>query len=209
MAAVWSPDEMGYLLEIVGSDSFPALAYTYNRTARAKGWPERSVEALRTQIKKRGRSRLPMDGGWSAGGLARILGCSGGRVRYWIRQGLLRSSRVSRQHRILAKDFRKFARANPRVLAGLSRDGLEFLLPETTLSLIDKCPPPTRGIPLTVVNLDSGRVYRSLREAQESEYLSRGQISLHARAGTPSSSGQRYAIAGAGERYRLPRRVHG
>jgi hypothetical protein len=187
----WTDDEVEFLQEHVGSDEVQSVIKAFR-----KQYPDREPNAILTKIKRLGLSRVPVDGGWNCTGLAEILGCNRDRVHDWIARGLLKSRRKDGQprHRILERDFVKFATHYPEWLKDIPIDRLAFLLPEPLTDKIESLPDRTRGVRFKVRSDRTGRVYESLRSAEKSEFLSRTDISEIVKTGRTTREGFGFSL---------------
>lgn len=164
----WLAEEVEFLQEYVGSDEVQSVIKSFR-----KQYPDREPNAILTKIKRLGLSRVPVDGGWNCTGLAEILGCNRDRVHDWIARGFLKTRRRDgrRHHRILERDFVRFATQYPEWLEDIPTDRLAFLLPEPLTDKIASLPDRTRGVRFKVRSDRTGRVYESLRSAEKDEFL--------------------------------------
>lgn len=130
----WS-DEEEELLEVVAeSMPLPDLARYWRRQAERRGWQRRSYSALQQKIHAMGYSQKPIAAGWSAKGLARVLGIAPKTVFDWIKSGKLKTKWVGEEggeRLITAKQLRDFAFSYPaefRDLRNMDNDAWVWLL---------------------------------------------------------------------------------
>lgn len=175
---LWSQTEIDFLHDLSGTDERNALIRKFQRKARKEGWPDRTSTAIAVKMKKLKISYVAELDGLSCTGLGKILGIERDRVHDWVERGLLRSRRLRgrRHHRIMSDDFVEFAKRNPEWLTDIPREGLAYFLDEETVQLIQSQKPRTRGVAFQIRHAVTGKVYRSLHQAEREEYLSRAAI---------------------------------
>lgn len=187
----WTPEEIEFLQEHVGSDEIYSVLKVFR-----KQYPNRELNAILTKIKRLGLSRVPVDGGWNCTGLAELLGCKRDRVHDWIARDLLKTSRKNgkRHHRILERDFAKFAMQYPEWLKDIPIDRLKIILSQRAVDQITSRPDRTRGVRFKVRSDRTGRVYESLRSAEKDEFLSRACISEIVKTGRTTREGFGFSL---------------
>lgn len=192
----WTAGEIEFLQEHVGSDEVQSIVELFR-----KQWPDREPDAVLTKIKRLGLSRVAVDGGWNCTGLAELLGCKRDRVHDWISRGFLKTRRKNgqRHHRILERDFKRFAMQYSEWLKDIPTDRLTILLSQRLIEKISARDDRTRGVRFKIRSHRTGRVYESLRQAEKSEFLSRHCISEIVKTGRTTREGFRFSLIQRGQ----------
>jgi hypothetical protein len=174
----WGKEELSTLQELIGTDEVDAVIEQFRKISKKNQWCDRSYNAILIKIKRSRISRKPIYGGWNCSTLAETLGCNRDRIHNWVERGLLKSTRKDgkRHHRITQKDFIDFATTYPKLLRDIDVENLKYLIPEAAIAAIQLLPIRARGIRLTVKSLRTNKIYRSLRQAEKSEFISRSAI---------------------------------
>ena len=173
---------------------FPDLCSGYNAAAADQGWPQRTAPSLRQKLWRLGLRSHCTEDNLNRSELARQLGITEPRVRWWIISGLPYSRPYPRRVSIAIADLKTFLLANPNMAGGLCQERLSFLIgPKATAKIMATNPAPPSKC-RAVVCLGTGMVYQSLREAGAAYFVDSSAIYKAIRTGG-TSAGLRWAYA--------------
>lgn len=178
----WKPEEVKLLREIAETLPTAQLVRVFNRQNGLLGNPKRSAQSIKLKINELGMS-LRAQCVFNASSLARTIGVSSDAVRHWIKIGLksTRQNEVANSpHYISPAALRRFARKRPELFGGLNRIDLYIVLEDEKLVDFILANYPNRNKPLTPPNrvrcIETGRIYRSYKEAGKAVFVSRSGI---------------------------------
>lgn len=173
----WRGEELALIERL--ADELPGLEIIkrLQRFQRRNGWKVRTDVAILLKLKRMKISRKPTLDNFSGSDLARLLGVDRERVRLWTRCHELPFRRIHRNcTAISTADFVEWAGKNPELVAGINPENLEWLgLPS---ELIEDVPTVrvVRSAPRPVRCVDTGEVFRSVKEAGRRKYVNAKNI---------------------------------
>lgn len=170
------------LREIAETLPTAQMIRVFNRQNGLLGNPKRTSQSIKLKIHELGMSLRPQCN-FNASSLARTIGVSGDAVRYWIKIGL----EATRQNDVPNSPLyinpaalRRFARKRPELFGGLNRIDLYIVLEDEKLVDFILANYPNRNHALNPPNrvrcIETGRIYRSYKEAGKAVFVSRSGI---------------------------------
>ena len=182
MSNRWSKDEEFQLEQLAGDYPWSMVVERYNRWATASGFQPRTAVALARRANILRCGRVP-EGEWlTIGAISAILGIDREKPRRWIRWGRIRSKRECNRtpspHYISRRSLQEWAKRDPAFFRPYPHDALVLLFScrETADWVYEHPPlaPKTRCRPIRCIQ--TGRVYRSLTEAAQANYVTVSRI---------------------------------
>lgn len=184
----WTPAEADRLDHLAGNIPAPLIPKAFNAWAREHGIAPRTVISVQRQIERR-RLRTTVVGDWlTTGGIARILGVSINTPQGWIQRGILPARQVYHGPRrpwfVRRVDLVALARQQPVLFGGIDRGPLVQLLEDEQLA--DQIVADHRrrqNSPRRIRCVETGRLYRSTRDAARAVFVARQLIQRAVRTG--------------------------
>ena len=177
----WTTAEGAQLEHLAGNVPGPLIPRAFNAWAREHGIPQRTPVSVKRQIERRHLS-LRVCGDWiTTGVIAHILGISLTTPLYWIQRGILPARQFHRSSRqpwfIRRADVVALARQRPELFGGIERGRLAQLLENERLAdQITAEHHRRQNTPRRVRCVETGRLYRSTREAARAVFVARQLI---------------------------------
>lgn len=183
--AAWSNEEVQFLEGNLGSVPFPSLIKSFKKWAKKQGYSDRTTTAIEVQIHRMTShshlSRKCTEDNFTVYELARGLGIPMERIRNFVRNGILKPRKVSRnQNAVKRKDAIALILNNPSHFASCDRDNLFWLLEDKELvETVKSSEPSTRGFRRAVrcYAPDGIRIYAGVKQAARENFISHGCIS--------------------------------
>lgn len=183
--AAWSNEEVQFLEGNLGSVPFPSLIKSFKKWAKKQGYSDRTTTAIEVQIHRMTShshlSRKCTEDNFTVYELARGLGIPMERIRNFVRNGILKPCKVSRnQNAVKRKDAIALVLNNPSHFASCDRDNLFWLLEDKELvETVKSSEPSTRGFRRAVrcYAPDGIRIYAGVKQAARENFISHGCIS--------------------------------
>lgn len=178
----WTDEELYILQGCVGEVPWPMITSRYNHEATRQGYPKRTWASIKHKCNYLKLSRVCIGEWIKATVIGKTLGVSTSTVGRWIHGGKLEA----RQFKVGKKGsafyvkrewLRKFARKNPRLFGGLDKCTLYSLLDSELLAneLTEVLIPPST-MQVSVMCVETGKKFQSLRQASEVAFISRRRI---------------------------------
>jgi len=186
----WSAEEAAFLAELVGDQPLACVAVAYRREARRRGWPLRTVQAIKDRARRQGQHVGCRAGEWlTTGGAAELLGVPLKRITYWLERpakaAALQAKRVGGNWFISRAGFRRLARRMPETFGGIDRARLLALFEDVELAEQVAARYPMGRTDYRVRCVETGRVWRSCAAAGRHYHVSARAMAEAIQRGRP------------------------
>ena len=183
--AAWSNEEIQFLEDNLGVLPFPLLIKAFIKWAKKQGYLDRTRTAIDVKIHRLTShsylSRKCTEDNFTVYELARGLGVPMDRIRTFVRNGILKPRKISRnQNAIKRKSAIDLVLNNSAHFANCDRDNLFWLLEDEKLvEQVKSSEASTRGFRRAVRCFapDGIKVYPSVKQAARANFVSHSAIS--------------------------------
>lgn len=175
----WTEKEIDFLESNLGSLPFKKLVSQFRKEFK-KNRTHTAIEVKIHRLTTHSHlSRKCVDDNFTTRELARSLGLTHDRIRYFVRNNILPYKRVSRnQIAIKRSDAKKLVKQYPERFADVDRSNLLWLLEsEKDVDFVLGFERHSRGFKRRVLCVTTGIVYSGVKEAARQNYVSHGCIS--------------------------------
>jgi hypothetical protein len=173
----WTKAEEELLASLAGEMPFSIATKVYMAQASSRGFPKRTRVALEVRAKIIGVHRTSTGEWLSTGDIAKALDVSIQTIVRWVDDKGLKARIIKKKRWIKRCDLRGFARQYPALFGGLSEPQLIQLLDQEGIAkwLAEKNL-PLRRISLPVFCVETGKKFRSIKEAARFAHVTRQRM---------------------------------
>lgn len=193
-AILWTKEEINILEELAGYHPFERLVKLYQSVAAKRGLRYRTRYAIKRKMELLGISRTPIFDMINATELSRILGRNYHTILNWIYGKKFKAQKTGRVYSISIKEITDFARREPEFFYGIDYAQLSCVLTDLDLAreLASKKTLFKAKKPVSIYNLKTGKIFKSIGEAAKYHNCSHQSILRSLNSNKPTKQGERF-----------------